>query len=392
MKRRLAALSLAFVLLCTGCSSMLQRTYSSSVSHVEYAVSEDSSVLRAENYRGLVDAILYFVNAHTEQGTIRLYNYTTDVEGDLADARQEVLLEDPLAAYAVEDIDSSFSRIVSYYEVTLTITYAHTLQEISGIVSVANASAAQQELQEAMSGFPSSLTVWITYFTGDEETLRSMAVKAYYDTPVAAFGLPEISVSLYPDTGTKRIAQLDFQWQAPLTTLLPRASRLRSAAQAVLGEHPAAGGAYTAQELSAILDEICPDMDPEGSGTPDAALSGERANLLSRTLALELLCQLAGLDVTLVTGVADGADTCWLLVSTDGGWRHLLPGGEDGPRLLTDLEMSGLGYLWNTELYPASVDYDADLSGTPTEETTPEDETPEDSAAQPSDELSSQTP
>jgi hypothetical protein len=319
-----------------------------------------------------VDAILYFVNAHTEQGIIRLYNYTTDVETDLDSARQEVLLEDPLAAYAVEDVSYTFSRIISYYEVTLTVTYAHTLQEMSALRSATNADAAQLELEQAMSSFASSLTMWITYFTGDEDYLRSMAVKAYYDTPLSAFGLPEIDVALYPDTGTRRIAQLTFQWAEDVPVLNLRSARLLSSAQALLASHPAEGGQYTVDDLWAMLDEVCPDMDPEGSGFPSAALSGERANHLSRTLALELLCQQAGLEVTLVSGVFDDGDTCWLLVNTDGGWRHLLS-GEDGPRLLTDLEMNGLGYLWNTDLYPASVDYDADLSGGQSETAEPAD-------------------
>jgi hypothetical protein len=391
MKRRLAALSLALVLLCTGCSSMLQRSYSSSVQHVEYAVTEDSSILRAENYRGLVDGILYFVNAHTGQGIIRLYNYTTDVESDLSGACQEVLLEDPLTAYAVDDISYTFSRIISYYEVTLTFTYARTLQEVSAIQSVTNADAVQQALQEAMTSFSSSLTLWITHFTCDETGLRSMAAKAYYDTPLSAFGMPELNVTLYPDTGTRRIAQLTFQWSEELPVLELRATRLRSAAQELLDDHPAEGGQYTALELAAVLDEVCPDTDPDGSGTPDAALRGEGANLLSRTLALELLCQLAGLDATLVTGVTEDGDTCWLLVETDGGWRHLLP-SEDGLRLLTDLEMNGLGYLWNTELYPASVGGEADLSGGQSDGDTPEDTSSDIPADQSPEELPSQVP
>jgi hypothetical protein len=362
MKRRLAALSLSVAMLCTGCSSMLQRPYSSSVQHVEYAVTEDSSILRAENYQGLVDGILYFVNAHASQGIIRLYNYTTDVDGDLSTACQEVQLEDPLTAYAVEDISYVFSRIISYYEVTLTFTYAHTLQEVSAIQSVPNADAAQDALEAAISEFSTSLTLWITYFPGDEDLLHSMTAKAYYDTPLSAFGMPEVELSLYPDTGTRRIAQVTFQWEEERPVLNQRSNRLRAAAQELLSDHPAASGQYTPLELASLLDEVCPETDPDGSGDPSAALRGESADLLSRTLALELLCQFAGLDATLVTGVSEDGDTCWLMVDTDGGWRHLVP-GEDGSLLLTDLEMTELGYLWNTDLYPAATDYNVLLSG-----------------------------
>ena len=126
MKLRLAAVLLVLAALLSGCTAMLERTYVSSTAHVEYTLTEDSSTLRAESYRGLVDAILYFVNEHAAQGTIRLYNYTSDVEADVDAACREVVEEDPLGAFSVASIDYAFSRIVSYYEVTVTLTYSHT--------------------------------------------------------------------------------------------------------------------------------------------------------------------------------------------------------------------------------------------------------------------------
>ena len=56
MKLRLAPLALVLVVLLSGCAAMLERSYVSSTAHVEYTpLNEDSSVLRAESYRGLVD-------------------------------------------------------------------------------------------------------------------------------------------------------------------------------------------------------------------------------------------------------------------------------------------------------------------------------------------------
>ena len=158
MKLRLAALVLALAALLSGCSAMLERSYVSSTAHVEYTpLSEDPSILRAESYRGLVDAILYFVNEHAAQGTIRLYNYTSDVEADVDAACREVVEEDPLGAFSVASIDYAFSRIVSYYEVTVTLTYSHTAQEVEAIRSVGSTTAIQQQLRQAMADFSSKL-------------------------------------------------------------------------------------------------------------------------------------------------------------------------------------------------------------------------------------------
>lgn len=373
MKLRLTALLLAMAMLLSGCASMLQRSYSSSVEHVEYTVTEDSSTLRAETYRGLVDAILYFVNEHAEQGVVRLYNYTTDVDTDLDAACQEVMQEDPLGAFAVESIDCQSARIVSYYEVTVSLTYSHTAQEVDAIQLVTGTSSIRQKLQQAVSAFSSSLVLRSSYFTGGESDVRAMAVQAYYDTAQSAFGMPDISVAVYPDSGAQRIIEVTFRWPESQEKLTERSVDLLVLARQLLGADPPAGESYTPQELTAILQANTSAMDPGGASDPYSALSGADSNQLAHTLALELLFQLAEIDVTLVTGMDSLGDTCWLIVDTDVGYRHLLLTAEE-PQLYTDLELTALGYLWNGDLYPDCVDYDADLSGAQSDAETAEPE------------------
>ena len=72
MKKRLLALIACAFLLLSGCAAMLERGHETVTTHVDYAVSEDESVLRAESYQGLVNAMLYFVNGHRAEGAIRL--------------------------------------------------------------------------------------------------------------------------------------------------------------------------------------------------------------------------------------------------------------------------------------------------------------------------------
>lgn len=373
MKTRILPLFLALAVLLSGCTSMLQQSYSSSARHVEYTVTEDSSILRAETYRGLVDAILYFVNEHAEQGVVRLYNYTADVEADLDAACQEVLREDPLGAFAVSDISCEFSRIVSYYEVTVSLTYSHTAQEVEAIEFVTGATAIRQKLRLAISSLSSALVLRASYYPGTEDDIRAMAVQAYYDTPQSAFGMPDIQVSLYPDSGPQRVVEVLFQWPQGRSELAEQSAALLATARQLLESQPPAGQHYTPGELTAVLRSAAAPMDSAGAGDATSALKGLPANQLGHALALELLFQLAGTDVTLVTGMAGGGDCCWLIVDAGEGYRHLLL-TEEEPLLYTDLELTGMGYLWNSDLYPDCVDYDADLSGAspaPSQETAP---------------------
>lgn len=363
MKYRLLALILALSALLSGCASMLERSYSSSVRHVEYTVTEDFSILRAETYRGLVDAILYFINEHTAQGVIRLYNYTTDVADDLATACHEVTTEDPLAAFAVTDITYEFSRIVSYYEVGVTIDYSRTAEELDSLQFVSGSSAIRGKIGEAVADFSPELLLWVSAFDGDTDSIRAMVARAYYDTPSAAFGLPEIDISIYPESGNQRIVALELLWPESRAELLRRTARLTKSADDFFALQLSNAEEYTPTGLYAALRDAIPSVDPEGASDPLSALSGERANQLAHTLALELLCQRVGFDTALVTGVVEEYNTCWLIVSTTEGYRHLLLSGSgEDIRLYTDLELSALGYIWASELYPTCVDYSGDLS------------------------------
>ena len=146
MRKRILALTLCGAVLLSGCSAMLERSHETMSAHVDYAVTEDDSALRAESYQGLVNAILYFVNGHYNRGTIRLYNYTGDVEGDLANARDEVMYEDPLGAFSVRSLTYDTTRILTYYEVELRISYSRTVQEMAELQRVTGLSGVRQEL------------------------------------------------------------------------------------------------------------------------------------------------------------------------------------------------------------------------------------------------------
>ena len=78
----------------TGCSSMLERSYSSQTPHIQFSdEAENADIFRAETYQGLVSALLYLVSQGEEAGTIRLYQYssvTGTAAGDVDQACLEV--------------------------------------------------------------------------------------------------------------------------------------------------------------------------------------------------------------------------------------------------------------------------------------------------------------
>lgn len=364
MKKSILAGLLAGLLVLSGCSSMLERSYRSSSAHVDYSVSEDSTGLQAETYQGLVNSILYFINEHATSDTIRLYNYTGDVEADLANALDEVLHEDPLGAYAVRSLDYDTTRILTYYEVSLRIVYAHGAEDIAAIQAVSGVSGLRQELSRAVSEARARTVLRVSYFSEDAQYIEQLFRLALFSNPaVNILSVVPVTVSVYPETGSQRIVELNVSWPGS-TELSDHARRLEEERSALLRTAPPAGETYTVGELAALLRSRVSACDESGASGALAALAGETVSETGLLMAMEYLCQQAGIEASAVIGME--GDPLWLIVSTPEGYRHLLPRWlrpdarlPDGGSLplYTDEELLGMGYVWPRSLHPACVDY-----------------------------------
>lgn len=363
MKKHLLPAALCALLVLSGCSSMLERSYVSSETHVDYFVTEDESILRAENYQGLVSSLMYFITEHSPGGTIRLYNYTGDVEADLEDARNEVLHEDPLGAYAVRQLRCDSTRILTYYEVTVSITYSRSMNEVEAIRPVSGMSALRQELKRLTTQYQAGSTLRTSYFTGDADLVSDLFWLAFYNNPSATQSQPRLFVTFYPEEGPQRILEVRVSWLKSADQMTAYGSQLSDAALQLLDGLAPAGERWTVGELAALLRSVLV-YDPSGSRDALSALQGQPVNDLGALLAMEVLCQQAGLDVTVVADSA-GAQL-WLIVSTPSGYRHLLPRDlrPDSEQTLewqlplyTDEQLTALGFAWPTELHPTCVDY-----------------------------------
>lgn len=372
MKKRILALLLCLSLLpLSGCAAMLERSHVSSTTHVDYAVEEDGSILRTETYQGLVNSMRYFVNSHRSGGVIRLYNYTGDVETDLAAARVEVL-SDPVGAFAVGTLSYDTTRILTYYEVKLSVSYTRTAGEVDAIPEVTGLSGVRQELSRVVTERQWSAVFLASYFSGDAGLVDSLFLESVYNAP-ALYHYPggpgvdlDYDITLYPETGTRRIVEVKVSWQDSAQEAAQRVDELERAASVLLEAAPPAGEGYTVEELAAIVRAAHGGLDYHGAAVPIGPLTGEPSSETGLLLAMEYLCQQCGIEAFLAWG--DGPRLGWLIVGTPQGYRHLLPDAlyapEEEPgeepadpfRLYTDQELMELGYAWNAALYPACED------------------------------------
>ncbi len=345
-------------LLLSGCSALLERDYSSVTAHNAVPATEgDPSILRADSYQELVNALVYFVSGGAEEGTVRLYTDTENVETFLSDACLEVVQEDPLGAYCVEFIKYTVDPVVTYSEARVNITYRRTREQVSSIVQATGTTAIRSELEAALTSFAQERVLRISYFEEDEDYIQDLARQAYYDAPACALGMPEVSVSIYPDRGRQRIVEILLHYPLDTGELEQRRDKLAQTLEELSWN--LTGQPQLALTSARALLELG-GYDPQGGNTVWDLFDAGAANSEGLALAYAALCQRLELPCHVAQGTLAEEPHFWNVVQTEEGWRHLdlsAPENdrEDGP-LYTDLAFQELGYLWEEGSVPARAE------------------------------------
>lgn len=355
MKRIISLLLLCALLWgLTGCA-LFDRSSSTVTNHQEQsAAAEDGSILRAESYADLVSCVQHFVAMGQQEGTVHVYKYSGDIGSDLKSAVTEVLTEDPLGCYALQNITFDYSRIVSYYECDFTFTYRRSLAEMAAITNVYGDGAIRDLLRQAESSFDETVTIRTNSYYADSSRIYSLARQAYYASPATALGYPTVSVAIYPESGPTRIVEVTFTYShRDPAVLLRRAESVSAAATALVGEDVAADSTV-ARLLYARLNDTA-QFDADGSASVYDALCIGSANSEGIALSYQLLCQQAGIDCALVQGTLNGTPHWWNIITLDGvSW--LVDATRADPEedfLHGDDSFLAAGYNWSREDHPA---------------------------------------
>ena len=364
MKKRLLAVLTALSLLLTGCASLLEQEFVDVTPYNSIPTAEgDPSTLRAENYQELVNALLYLVTSGKESGKVRLYLNSEDIDTDLEAACLEVVQEDPLAAYCVDYIKYSVQPVVTYADADVQIVYRRTQEQIASISAVTGVTAIRNELVEALSTSATELVLRISYFDGDEQFIHTLCRQAYYANPASALDLPDIVVSIYPDSGRQRIIEMALTYHLEPAQLESQKTALAHALNLFLVNLHHGEEESRLAALIRALSEQC-TYDPEGGSTAYHALLAHSANSEGMALAMAALCDELDIPCRVVSGTRDNVHHVWNLISREEGWYHLdltqppvedPEGGQAADLFRTDSELTDAGYVWDTQFFPQSV-------------------------------------
>lgn len=348
MKKRILLLALAGCLLLSGCSDLLERSYTATAAHVDRpTVAEDPSMLRVENYRELVSAVLYLVSEGAQTGAIQLHDYAGTVETDLPAACLEVATLDPLGAYCVDYIKHEYTRVLSDYQATLDIHYRRSQEQVRSMVRVTGTGAIRTELREALSRFATEVVLRVAYFSGDEDFIAGLIRQTYYDTPAAALGCPRAEISLYPDSGRERVVEIVLSYPEGVEELRRRSGALADKLRAMEEEAPLAPPTTLErpeEKARRLLDRLWEQAvyAPDGGSTAYDALVTGVADDEGMALAYTLL---DGGSCQVVEGSLGEGPRFWIRMGLGGEELYLDPSGGTA-RLYTARELFDQGYRW----------------------------------------------
>ncbi len=375
--RRFAALALALLLFLTaGCAALfdtevyLEEPYEAPSDAGE--AGEDESADTISNYAALRRAIVRLVSERAESAVLQFQNYEGTVSRDISTACWEVKSSTALGAFAVDYISFDLSRIVSYTQAEINITYKRSEYQMSCLEQLPNLAALRTRLADALRAGDTYLVLELTTASLSADTVRQAVEKAYYEDPMTCPVLPAAEATLYPDSGVNRIVEATLDYGLDSGSLARRREELTSALETLLaaavpeegpaeedaessGEPEESGPAELVRGLCAAVADGCLWDEAAGTTAWDALTAGSAASE-GMAMALEAACQAVGVDCRIVLGRLDGESHVWNIVTLGDDSYHVdvsrWDAGEEQVFLVGDEALWG-AYWWDTSEYPA---------------------------------------
>ena len=164
MKKRILILALAGSLLLSGCTSLLERSYSVVEPYADrYWDASAEDTLRAESYQDLVNSLLLLVEERSEDGVIRYYT-SGDAYSLAFQATYEVKEDTMLGSYLLEDVTFTYQAVEEgSCTLTYTLTYRQDAEDVESLMVLSDSQSLVDLLRLAVREDHDRLTARFAY-------------------------------------------------------------------------------------------------------------------------------------------------------------------------------------------------------------------------------------
>lgn len=360
---------LALCLLLSGCGSWMDGSYSSVKPHMDRQNQSGGGAIAVANYNELCQAMEEMVESGTETLLINVGQMDQGTVTQTMDrAVRNILLMNPIGAYAVESVEYEQGTSGGQPSLAVTVTYNQNRVELRSIKEAQGMTAAQEIVADALAQCETKVVMQVSQYRAlDFEQYVRDYMEEY---PQIVMEMPQVTVSTFPEIGTQRVVEIVFTYQTGRDDLKNMQTRVRplftSAELYVSGNN----SDYDKYELLYAFLMERHEYQHDTSITPAYSLLIHGVGD-SRAFATvyAAMCRRVGLECRVVSGTGNGEPLFWNIICVDGEYHHLdlVDCGRNGAFIVRgDSEMSG--YVWDYSAYPECVTYED-----PTEPTEPQE-------------------
>ena len=354
-----------------GCVSLLE-FHTEEITRHEVAPYEPQPTeqIVVSNYDELISVILGLVMEHESEAQIQFhYHDSEDVQAEIGRVRYELLNEHPIGVFALEDITLDVTRIVTHFEIDVSIDYSRTEEEVNSITNISTQRYMMTHLFRAMSQYNEE-TIIRTRLQFSIDDINKFVRETYYQNPRYIVMLPFVAVEVFPQEGIDRIFKIGFAYTATNQNQLPQMSEeltdsIQSRAELVEGD---TDSAKLLSLINILIDSVEFNdgamVHTHGAQNFDAtafgALMHGRAAGEGFAMAFQAIAEEIGLDSRIVLGYFEGRVHAWNIVQLYGEYYHVDVAmarvhGIETAILKRDVDFEEMMYTWDMENTVACV-------------------------------------
>ncbi len=354
MKRqvKIAVFTVLVSVVLSGCGLWMDGTRVSVTPHLQQNIQTKDELVSTSTYIDMRNTLKEKIGAGATNGIMAV----PAINGETAKYYMDTCIQylqrnDPVCAYAVEDISYDLTVNRDETVVAFQIGYYHPRAELLRIKQTNSVNEAASVIAAVLDNFETSVVMMVRRF---EPVDFVQLVQDYaYNNPSVIMEIPEVRVGVYPEQGDERIVELQFTYQTSrevLRNMRERVEPVFTSAELYVKGATQVSDIYS-QLYSFLMERY--DYKIETSITPTYSLLLQGVGD-SRSFAnvYAAMCRNAELDCKVVSGTKNGEPWVWNLVRLRRVYYHvdLLQCSQDGQFcMFTDSEMAG--YVWDHTSY-----------------------------------------
>ena len=213
-----------------------------------------------------------------------------------------------------------------------------------------------EAIGDALNACSSGIVLRIENYQDEDFLVASEQYAAQY--PQYVMETPQVSVSLYPESGSNRVLEIRFTYVNSRDVLRDMQQQVLTVFDASVNMVSLAGTTREKfQQMYVLMMERFQKYTIETSLTPAYSLLLHGVgDARAFAILYAAMCREANLDCKVVVGTRGGKLWYWNIVNVDGSYFHvdlLRSKGDGNLRLMTD-SIINEGYVWDFSAYPPS--------------------------------------